>query len=325
MKRFLALAMLLQLAILAATPVNVVGEIFTEVCSGCGGDYSVARSALIQLSQENERLYPVIWQMTDPQSPGAQDRYDWYNGSVFPHAVFGGTTVVAGEYDPLNDYYDAYMEVFELESPLEIAIEAHRTATGDMQILADVAVTGDVTTNDNQVFFLVTQNDLSNYHGLVVARSSNEAINLAGRTEIEHTFDWDASWDEGDLRGLVIVQSYDTGEVLQSAQAKITVVGVDDTDIEPAHGQSMRVWPNPFNPETTVRFSLAQGGETTLAVYNVRGQRVRSLVNEPLEAGTHSVVWDGKNTSGEPVASGVYFVRLTAGDYVITHKMALLK
>lgn len=83
--------------------------------------------------------------------------------------------------------------------------------------------------------------------------------------------------------------------------------------------------PNPFNPTTVIRFDLAQSAPVALVVYNVDGRRVRQLLSQPLGPGGYEVPWDGRNDSGAPVASGVYFYRLTAGDYSATRKMILLK
>ena len=89
-------------------------------------------------------------------------------------------------------------------------------------------------------------------------------------------------------------------------------------------------YPNPFNPSTTIRFSLpsqSKGGylPTTLRIYNVLGQMVRTLMDEPLAAGTHDVIWDGKDDRGSQVASGIYFYKLRSGDYEDTKKMVMMK
>ncbi len=84
-------------------------------------------------------------------------------------------------------------------------------------------------------------------------------------------------------------------------------------------------YPNPFNPETTISFSVAQTGKVTLEVYNILGQRVKTLVNDTRNAGSHSVVWDGKDNAGKAVASGVYFYNLKDGTCSKTNKMILMK
>lgn len=84
-------------------------------------------------------------------------------------------------------------------------------------------------------------------------------------------------------------------------------------------------YPNPFNPSTNISFALPKAGNVEVSVYNVLGQRVNTLVNENLAAGTHVVTWDGRNTQGGSVASGIYFYRIVAGDFSQTKKMMMLK
>jgi hypothetical protein len=84
-------------------------------------------------------------------------------------------------------------------------------------------------------------------------------------------------------------------------------------------------FPNPFNPSTTIRFWIKEAGRVALVVYNVAGQHVRTLVNKDMQAGWKSVTWNGTNSHGNSVSSGVYFYCLKAGGKVLTKKMVLLK
>lgn len=85
-------------------------------------------------------------------------------------------------------------------------------------------------------------------------------------------------------------------------------------------------YPNPFNPETTIKYQLAESADVTLKVYNLLGQEVVSLVNDVQVAGNYTVSWDGKNSFGRPVASGIYIFRLEAGDkFHLSKRMMLLK
>jgi len=84
-------------------------------------------------------------------------------------------------------------------------------------------------------------------------------------------------------------------------------------------------YPNPFNLETQISFDLPVNCRVSLKIYNITGQLVRTLIDKDLEAGTHKLIWDGKNESGEEVASGIYFYRLKAGDYVSVKKMGMVK
>jgi hypothetical protein len=84
-------------------------------------------------------------------------------------------------------------------------------------------------------------------------------------------------------------------------------------------------YPNPFNPSTAIEFTLPRSGQVTLEVYDIVGRKVRTLVSEAVTAGTKRVIWDGCNSDGAAVASGVYFYRITASDFSETRKMLLLK
>ena len=84
-------------------------------------------------------------------------------------------------------------------------------------------------------------------------------------------------------------------------------------------------YPNPFNPNTTLNFSLKQAGDVTLEIYNILGQKINTLVEGNLDAGHHSVVWNGKNDAGINVSSGVYFYKLTAANYSKSRQMTLIK
>ncbi len=101
-----------------------------------------------------------------------------------------------------------------------------------------------------------------------------------------------------------------------------TPTRVEETPIAfhlaPAH-------PNPFNPSTTLSFTLPSPARAELAVYSVTGQWVRTLLDGTVSAGSHSVVWDGRDDSGKPVSSGVYLSRLTTGKRTATGKMVLVR
>ncbi len=85
-------------------------------------------------------------------------------------------------------------------------------------------------------------------------------------------------------------------------------------------------YPNPFNPTTTISFETSNIHELSLIeIYNIKGQKIKTLINEVLPVGNHSVVWNGNDDSGEPVSSGIYFYKFEAGDFNQSRKMLLLK
>ncbi len=102
--------------------------------------------------------------------------------------------------------------------------------------------------------------------------------------------------------------------------------GIDDGPIAVDRLALRQNSPNPFNPTTRIAFNVPSNADgVLLRIYNVRGQVVRTLVDEALEPGPHSVVWDGRDRSGVSMASGVYFTRIEAAGETVTRKMTLLK
>jgi len=96
-------------------------------------------------------------------------------------------------------------------------------------------------------------------------------------------------------------------------------------DITPPFVQLLQNYPNPFNPDTKIDFYLSHDDNVTLSVYNIKGQKVCDLLHGATPAGKHSVVWNGKDSIGHTVSSGVYLYKLTTGLGSVQRKMVLLK
>ncbi|MGD9488300.1 MAG: FlgD immunoglobulin-like domain containing protein [Calditrichaceae bacterium] len=84
-------------------------------------------------------------------------------------------------------------------------------------------------------------------------------------------------------------------------------------------------FPNPFNPETTIRFSLDRPQKISLQIFDSRGRLVRSLADGIYNTGRHTVLWDGQSENGIPAASGLYYYRLTGQKQIHTKKMLLIR
>ncbi len=91
-------------------------------------------------------------------------------------------------------------------------------------------------------------------------------------------------------------------------------------------GQNISIYPNPFNPDTTISFYIQEHGLVNLSIYNMRGELVKKLVNnEEKSSGLHKLKWNGQDEYGKPVSSGMYYFRISTGRYSSTKKMILLK
>ena len=104
------------------------------------------------------------------------------------------------------------------------------------------------------------------------------------------------------------------------------VVSTEDFEILPTTYNGIICYPNPFNPSTTIEFSIQIESYINLSIYNIKGQKVKTIVDTKLEKGIHEVVWNGRNEHNKPVASGVYFykLRVNGRDYSIK-KCLMLK
>jgi hypothetical protein len=116
----------------------------------------------------------------------------------------------------------------------------------------------------------------------------------------------------------------DTLEVYVKGFAQQTV-GITDQVSLPRRFAVRQNYPNPFNPTTTIFYELPKTSDVKLVIYNLLGQRVRTLLNDRLEAGRHEIIWDAMNDQGYSVSSGVYIYRFEAGDYTRTLKMILMR
>ena len=83
--------------------------------------------------------------------------------------------------------------------------------------------------------------------------------------------------------------------------------------------------PNPFNPETSIRFDLPRTRFVEIDIYNIMGQKIRTLIHDTMDVGSYIVIWDGRNDHGEYAASGIYLCRLTSDDFTAVRKMVLVQ
>ena len=121
---------------------------------------------------------------------------------------------------------------------------------------------------------------------------------------------------------------YDHGESRMSNPVEVRIEVSDDDEVEPLLRTELGGnFPNPFNPETSIRYQVSgiDGQFVQIHIYNMRGQRVKTLVDERVTIGVHSVVWDGTDSVGQSVSSGIYLYKMVTDDFSEIKKMMLLK
>ncbi|MCF7911263.1 MAG: T9SS type A sorting domain-containing protein [Candidatus Cloacimonetes bacterium] len=104
-----------------------------------------------------------------------------------------------------------------------------------------------------------------------------------------------------------------------------TILLGDNGGVAPVVSVLSGNYPNPFNPETTIEYSLAEAGEVEISIYNIRGQHVKTLCRTRQDAGYHQIVWDGSDAAGQASSSGAYICLMRTSEGVQTRKMILLK
>ena len=103
--------------------------------------------------------------------------------------------------------------------------------------------------------------------------------------------------------------------------------GVEDLDKEriPAAYELYNAYPNPFNPSTTISYTIPRSNNVNIAVYNIMGQKIRTLVDNRTSAGTHTLMWDGLDDAGRNVSTGIYFIKINSSHFNSTKKVTLIK
>ena len=120
----------------------------------------------------------------------------------------------------------------------------------------------------------------------------------------------------------------DNGLIIKTTDGGGTYVGIENEVMSSFAPESCTLnqnYPNPFNPSTTIQYALPEAGPTTLLIYDIRGNLVKTLVSESQAAGWHAISWNGVNHSGQPVATGLYLAQLQIGSSTQTIKMLMIK
>ena len=177
----------------------------------------------------------------------------------------------------------------------------------------------------------VTESEIENL-GFNIYRSTNsnvkfliindELIPGAGNSSQRHEYEY---VDNGLTNG--VKYWYKLEDVDYSGNTELHGP-VSATPMKKAAPREFRLYPNypnPFNPVTTISYDLPEEGYVELAVYNMRGEKVTTLMQGKQEAGSYNLNWDGTDRNGEMVASGIYLLRIVSGSYCKTSKMVFIR
>jgi hypothetical protein len=134
---------------------------------------------------------------------------------------------------------------------------------------------------------------------------------------------------EGDYTAFLLINCSSPIDTQLVVPVQLTVTNQSSTDTEetqaPVRFEVSQNYPNPFNPQTVIQYSISQNCFVEATIYNLLGQKARTLVNESQTMGQKTIVWDGRSDNGEEMPSGVYFLRVEANGLIQSRKMVLLK
>lgn len=191
------------------------------------------------------------------------------------------------------------------------------------------------TNNSNSLLSLyydqdTNKNYLIEYHNtLRIFEIANESLNLIREYSVPDNeyLHMTIRNNQGNHPYLVLFKYFDGDDTYQIQHLyQISLIPDANEDITVGEGSwSVKHFPNPFNPDLHIQLNLPKKNRVKINLYNIRGQKVRTLINEEFDAGKHEFVWNGKNDHGLSLSSGVYFYKISSGENQKIYKVILLK
>jgi len=323
---------------------NVLLEIGTGGwCPYCPG----AAMAADQFVEDNYNVAVIENHNGDPYATDTSDgRNAYYGISGYPTGVFDGLLSYVGGNNTTSvfpSYLPLYQQRANIKTPLSISIygtsnELAYTTTAQINKLANLAYPNLVLhlaiTESHIPYSWQGQSEFNFVNRMMVPDLNGTSINLQnaplGLMNIPFNFNIGSTWDMFNCEIVVWVQNLDTKEVLQTHKVALLdlpnhPVSGNDPSAPGLQTALLGNYPNPFNPSTTISFTVQDFSPVSIDIYNQKGQRVKTLLNESKAAGAYSVTWNGTDDSNRSVASGIYYFKMNAGKYSSTKKMILMK
>jgi len=225
----------------------------------------------------------------------------WIDEIVFPAAGSGNVAIV----------YTPTQEIEFIDVPYNSTVSADFV----LRNLGNVPLTGAIS-SPNGFTLMQGQIQLPSTHNYSIP--ANEYV--------IYTLSYSTGQTPVNIEDMLTITSNDQSNPVIAINVTLnTMTSNEDDVITPVVTKLHGNYPNPFNPETTIRFSLKDSSPVRINIYNIKGQLIRSLVNNNLTSGNHQIVWNGKDNDGRNVGSGIYLYRMESTGYNKTLKMMLMK
>jgi hypothetical protein len=287
-----------------------------------------------QLYGESE-TYTVQWEYNEAFYSFADSTFDavtvapWYRTIM----IYGGQDTAMTEY-PLTNYEgemlmdgDLVQIIWAGPDGLISIMDTTGNPTGDDSLLVATAI-GVGVGSDTGLFRAELQTFATSTGGFP-AKDDVIYVRVFEDPEIKHSPYFGESvlhqvaYEQGELFFCFDDEENDCNQV--NPAYTIVQEWTTPTASLPAEYALLQNYPNPFNPDTDIQYQIPQAGWVKLTIYNVLGQEISTLVDGPREAGNYTVRWFGTDGQGRELGSGIYFYRLSAGDFTAVRKMVLMK
>ena len=322
---------------------NILVEAFTSTsCSPCPAQLLAVEKYINARSNISFLTYHRLDQMSDKNTEAVLSRFT----STTP-AFSVDRTIYPEINSIIYDSYKCSLKINERQQiPPEIAIDLkHKYNTETLQVDLDINLqTLKDIDKKCHLHVVVTEDSLdypqlgapTPYYHMHTVRSLitgtdgeqlNESV-LAEGTNIQRSYSYTLkkSYKPENVRIVVFVSEGIMGPVYQAEEFFVVEdIMTEIDDISPCPFRVLAPYPNPFNPATTIEFSLLAATYVNLAMYDVLGRIIDLPVDRYLNAGTHRVIWDGHDRNGAELANGIYLFRLTAGEFTDHGKVILVR
>lgn len=319
---------------------KVVVEIGTGTwCQYCPG----AAMGADDLVENGHDVAVIEYHNGDPYvTPTGTARISYYAVSGFPTAIFDGTSSVVGGSHTASlypSYLPIYQDKIDLKTPFEIALSGE-VVDNTLNLNVDVNRFGRFLNNNIVLHFALTESNIMvNWQGQtqldfvergMLPNANGTAIDMIANDNVRVplTMALNTAWNVENLELVAFIQDPSNKYIYDGFCLKLSDLQPTSNNDVVVNKDAMKLhsnYPNPFNPNTTIKFELAKTENVSLDIFNVKGQKVKTLVNGVRNQGQHSITWDGKDNNGKSATSGMYFYKLTNGKETMTKKMVLIK
>lgn len=278
----------------------------------------------------------------DYSNDAAYSRMSYYSVTGLPTAIFDGLDYYIGIQASGQSMYPDYLQAYNARKEVKTSFQMGMTGSqngNDFSVEISLARLASMA-NENSVLHLVlTESNIPEewqdeeylhyVERLMIPNENGTPIDLVNNaTETVYlTFSMDEDWDLENCELVAFVQDNDTKEILQGIKIELEDLTSSNENQVSAQGfQLLGNYPNPFNPTTTISFNTIDSNENTeITIFNIKGQKVKTLLDEKLEVGTHNIVWDGKDDNENVSGSGIYLYQVKSGSEFNSAKMILIK